>query len=115
MHQIFFTNNVRIGRLEVFCPEPGCDGGYEASPAAKHELLTAVTRRLAEMVEHQTATAHVSQLAAIVESSDDAIIATSMDGVVLSWNAGAERLYGYSAFSAVPAKPVKPGQLHEAL
>ena len=36
------------------------------------------------------------QLAAIVEFSDDAILATGLDGLILNWNPGAERLYGYS-------------------
>ena len=44
-------------------------------------------------------------LAAIVESTDDAIFAKSLDGVILTWNAGAERMYGYSAAEAI-GRPV---------
>src|SRR6185436_11359099 len=38
-----------------------------------------------------------ARLAAIVDSTDDAIYSTTMDDTVLTWNAGAERLYGYTA------------------
>ncbi|HVW37116.1 MAG TPA: CHASE3 domain-containing protein [Pirellulales bacterium] len=41
------------------------------------------------------------QLAAIVESSDDAIVGETLEGVIVSWNAGAERIYGYSAAEAI--------------
>jgi PAS domain S-box-containing protein len=40
-------------------------------------------------------------LASIVESSDDAIIGKSLDGIIQTWNAGAERLFGYTSEQAV--------------
>ncbi|NTI78591.1 sensor histidine kinase [Rhizobium rhizogenes] len=44
-------------------------------------------------------------LAAIIESSEDAIVSKSLQGVITTWNKGAERLFGYSAPEAV-GKPI---------
>src|SRR6202040_344324 len=45
------------------------------------------------------------RLASIVACSDDAIIGKTLEGIITSWNGGAERMYGYSAKEAI-GKPV---------
>lgn len=55
----------------------------------------------AVVAERKRDEAALARLASIVESSNDAITSKTLGGVVTSWNAGAERLYGYSAGEAV--------------
>jgi PAS domain S-box-containing protein len=60
--------------------------------AIERELRTANPRR-----ERKQSEQALAQLVEIVKSSDDAILSLSSEGIVMSWNAGAERIYGYRA------------------
>jgi PAS domain S-box-containing protein len=56
---------------------------------------------LRDITERKRAERARAQLAAIIEGSSDAIIGMDLDGFVTAWNAGAERLYGYTAEEAI--------------
>jgi PAS domain S-box-containing protein len=58
----------------------------------------AVTRDATGRREDEVARAH---LAAIVDSSDDGIVSKTLDGIIRSWNAGAQRIFGYTPEEAV--------------
>jgi PAS domain S-box-containing protein len=73
---------------------------YEASG----ELVGAVNM-LVDITDRKRAEQYAQRLASVVEFSDDAIVTKDLDGVITSWNRGAERLFGYKAEEAI-GKPV---------
>ena len=70
-----------------------------------------------DVTVHRRAEHAARRLAAIVESSDDAIISKRLDGTIETWNAGAERLYGYRAGEIVgdPIARIVPAHKQDEL
>ena len=80
-----------------------------------------VSSTIRDITERKRVERGREQLASIVDYSDDAIIGKSLDGVIINWNKGAERLYGYSA-EEVMGKPIsillppdRPDELREII
>jgi PAS domain S-box-containing protein len=103
-----------IPELGPCLPTPGCAGrgateiqlgsagagrswDVHVLPLVDRGVTIGVLVRLTDVTERRRAAEDRSQLAALVASSEDAIIGLTLDGVIVSWNPGAERLYGYSA------------------
>ena len=64
-----------------------------------------VTSAIRDITERKLMEDSRLKLATIVESSDDAIAAGTLEGIIVSWNRGAERIYGYTEAEAV-GKPI---------
>lgn len=92
------TSGIVLGVLELDVP-----------PGSTEPLAATLTERLGRSIERDLASSidmdvaerrqqdadAALRLAAIVESSEDAIIGKDLDGIVTNWNTGAERMYGY--------------------
>jgi PAS domain S-box-containing protein len=87
-----------------------CKDGREVIVDSRMQLLgdNAVLEVNRDVTERKRIEAELGEneqrlrwLASIVESSDDAIVSKSLDGVITSWNRGAERVFGYTAEEAV--------------
>jgi two-component system, chemotaxis family, CheB/CheR fusion protein len=78
----------------------GGDSPFTA-PIDRRHAPDGVVLTLTDISALEHARARLAQLSAIVESSDDAIIGKTLDGVITTWNTGASRLYGYSPEEAI--------------
>lgn len=65
------------------------------------EAISSISAQLARLIERGRAEAVLARLAAIVENSDDAIVSRDLERRILTWNAAAERLFGYSAAEVI--------------
>jgi len=78
----------------------------EQKMAVRTRELALANQELAnEIAEHKRSKERLSEAASILESSGDAIIGTTLDGMILRWNRGAEQIYGYPA-SEVIGQPI---------
>ena len=103
------TLGLLLWTVRLLRENAGCRDQAERELQQKVREIEALNQGLERRVSERTAQLQKSNqklarsneanrlLASVVESSEDAIVARSVDGVIESWNAGAERLYGYHA------------------
>lgn len=78
------------------------EASISQTEVAGEKLYTVIIRDITERERaEETLQARERQLSAIINSSNDAIFGKTLEGIITSWNPGAERLYGYSTEEAI--------------
>jgi len=67
--------------------------------------LTGAVNTLIDITERKRSEQFEKRFASVIESSDDAIVSKDLDGIIKTWNPGAERLFGYTAEEVI-GKPI---------
>jgi len=116
-----FGTALSVVAIDYFAFEPRLSLGLQSSDIARLLIFVFVSLLAASLARQRSraevrADQSLERVAAIVASSNDAIYSATPEGVLTSWNHGAEALYGYTAEEAM-GKPIEitvpPERMHE--